>query len=116
MPDLWTERYKLTHRIEGLVNGLESEIAEALDGALDKVSGKIISLEVKAEKTKSLLAKRKYLDQQKGQIEKVLHEIYQDIGSGIREQAQDLAAATPKLFDKMLKASGITVKLGLSLR
>ena len=49
MPDLWTERYKLIHRIEGLVNGMETEIAANLDDALDKVSGKIILLESKAQ-------------------------------------------------------------------
>jgi SPP1 gp7 family putative phage head morphogenesis protein len=113
MPDLWTEKYKLTHRIEGVVNGLEAEIAEALEGSLSKVSGKIIELELKAEKAKSLLRKKKYLDRQKQQIEKVLHETYKDIGSAIEGKAQDLASATPKILDKTLKASGITVKLGM---
>ena len=80
MSDLWTEKYKHIHRLEGLVNGLSDEIAASLEGALEKVSGKIISLEQKAEQTKSLLTRKKYLDLQKVEIQKVLKETYADIG------------------------------------
>ena len=65
MPDdLWTSKYKFQHRMQGLVNGLSDDIAEALESALEKVSGRIIALEAQAEQTKSLVRKKKYLDQQ----------------------------------------------------
>ena len=64
MPDLWTEKYKFQHRLTGLVQGIGEEIAGALENALSKVTGKIVLLESKAEQTKSLVRKKKYLDQQ----------------------------------------------------
>ena len=54
MPDLWTEKYKFQHRLEGVVNGIDQEIAEILEGAFETVSGRIASLASKADQTKSL--------------------------------------------------------------
>jgi len=113
MPDLWTLKYQHTHRLEGLSQGLGEEIAEILDSALEKVSGKIIVLEQKAEKTKSLLTRKKYLDQQKAEIQKVLKGTYEDIGQTVKAQALDLAQATPSMIDKLVHNAGITIKLGV---
>jgi SPP1 gp7 family putative phage head morphogenesis protein len=113
MADLWTERYKFTHRLEGLSQGLGVEIAASLENALEKVSGKIIVLDLKADKAKTFLLKKKYLDQQKVQIKKVLKEVYAEIGETIKTQSLELAAATPKITNKIIATSGITIKLGV---
>ncbi len=113
MSDLWTEKYKFQHRIQGLVNGLSADIAETLEGALENVSGRIIVLESKSEQTKSLVHKRKYLDQQKAEIEKVSRSVYQDIGEDIKSKSIELAQATPEIIDSMIKAPGISIKLGV---
>jgi len=113
MSDLLSEKYKHQHRIQGLLNSLSDEIAESLDGALEKVTGKIILLENKAEQTKSLLNKKKYLNLQKVEIEKMLAETYQDIGQTIKGTTVDLAAATPGIIDGMVKDSGITIQMGV---
>ena len=80
---------------------------------MEKVSGKIIALEQKVNKTKSLAFKKKYLDLQKIEIEKVLKEVYQDIGSSIKATAMDLAAATPAIVNKMIQKAGITIMLAV---
>jgi len=113
MAALWIEKYKHTHRLEGLSAGMGEVIAEKLEGALEKVSGKIIVLENKAEQTKGLRTKKKYLDLQKVEIQKVLSEVYEDIGETVKAQALDLAAATPKIIDKIIKKAGIKITLGV---
>jgi SPP1 gp7 family putative phage head morphogenesis protein len=113
MSDLWTEKFKHVHRILGLSQGMGEEIAAALEGALEKLSGKIIALDQKAEKTNSLLTKKKYLDLQKVEIHKVLRETYADIGETVKAQTIELAQATPGIIDKVIKSAGITVKMGV---
>ena len=84
MPDLWTERYKFQHRLQGIVNSVGNDIAKILEGALETVTGKIIILESKADETESLVRKKKYLSTQKSEIEKVLNGVYDDIGKEIK--------------------------------
>lgn len=105
MPDLWTEKYKFMHRLQGVVNGLGEDIKEILEGALENVTGKIVLLESKAEQTKSVIRKKKYLNQQRSEIEKVLNEIYSDIGKEISDKAVETAQATPEIVNSMLLKS-----------
>ena len=113
MPDLWTEKYKFQHRIQGLINGLSEEMAKSLEKALEKVSGKIIALEQKVNRTGSLTFRKKYLTLQKAEIEKVLKSVYADIGSSIKTTSMNLAGATPEIIDKMIKGAGITIKMAV---
>ena len=102
MPNLYDENIKLSHRIEGILNSMGDEIAETLEGALDRIIGKIILLEEKSEQTKSLIRKKKYLEKQKAEIEKVLNEVYQDIGQGIKTKAVEVGQAAPEILDSIL--------------
>ena len=36
MADLWTAKYRFQHRLVGVVNGIDAEIAKTLEGALEK--------------------------------------------------------------------------------
>jgi SPP1 gp7 family putative phage head morphogenesis protein len=104
MPDLWTQKYRFQHRLIGVINGIDEEIAKILEGALEKVTAKIASLAIKAEETESLTRKRKYLEKQRLEIQKVLNEIYQDkIGGAIETKATELAQATPGIMSDMVK-------------
>lgn len=113
MTDYFTERYKLTHRLQGVANGLSEEIAETLAGALETVTGRIIALEAKADGSKSYAFKKKYLDQQKAEIEKVLNQVYQDIGKGITDKAVEVAQAMPEMTSAILERVGINIELGV---
>lgn len=116
MLDYNTERYKLTHRLQGIVNALGDEITGTLEGCLEKVSGKILILATKAEETESVLRKRKYLEKQKLEIEKVLDEIYSDIGKGITDKTVEVAQATPKIISNITEKSfppKVTIGLGI---
>ena len=114
MTDFWTEKYKFQHRLQGMVNATGEEIAEILEGALEKVTGKIISLEAKAaDSEKSYAWKKKYFDRQKSEIEKVLTEVYADIGEGIKAKAIETGIAMPGMTDAMLKKAGISIELGI---
>ena len=97
MTDFFKERIKLFHRLQGLINALGDDIREILESALETVSGKIIVLEAKADKTASLVYKKKYLEKQKAEIEKVLNEIYEDIGKTIREKSIETGQASPEI-------------------
>ena len=103
MPDLWTEKYKFQHRLIGVINGIDEEIKEILSGALEKVTGKIANLALKAEETESLLRKKRYLEKQRSEIKKVLDQIYQDIGKEIEGKTVELGQATPKIMADMVK-------------
>jgi SPP1 gp7 family putative phage head morphogenesis protein len=113
MSDFWIEKYKFLHRLQGMVNATGEEIAKSLEGALEKVIGKTIALEAKADNSKTYSRKRKYLDQQRDEVEKVLNQVYADIGQGINSKAVEVAQAMPGMVDAMLKNGGITVELGI---
>ena len=103
MPDLWTQKYRFQHRLIGVVNGIDEEIAKTLEGALEKVSGKIANLASKADQTESLTRKRKYLERQRSEIQKVLNEIYVDIGKTIEGKTVELGQAVPEIMAGMVK-------------
>lgn len=102
MAELFNEKMKLSHRLQGVVNALGDEITDVLKEAADIVSGKILVLEAKAEETESLVRRKKYLEQQKAEIEKVLDEVYQDIGDTIKDKAIETGQAAPEIADAML--------------
>jgi SPP1 gp7 family putative phage head morphogenesis protein len=101
MSDYFTEKFKLSHRLQGVANGLGEQIAESLEGSLDIVIGKIIKRASQAEQTESVIRKKKYLEKQKAEIEKVLHEVYQDIGKTIKATAIEVALETPDILNSI---------------
>ena len=103
MPDLWTAKYRFQHRLIGVVNGIDQEIKAVLEGALEKVTGKIAKLASQANQTESLVRKKRYLEKQRSEIEKVLSEIYADIGQEIQTKSFELAQATPEIMASMVK-------------
>lgn len=103
MAYFFDERLKLSHRLQGIVNAMEDEIKETLEGALEKVEGKIAALALKTEETESLVRRRKYAAKQREEIEKVLKEIYDGIGEGIKEKTAETAEAAPKITDAMVR-------------
>jgi len=103
MPNLYDENIKLSHRLEGLINSLGAEISETLTGALDRVAGKILLLESKAEQTKSLIRKQRWLAQQKSELERILDSVYSDIGKTIKGKSIETATAAPEIADAIIK-------------
>ena len=87
MSDFFTEHLKFDHRIEGLVNAFGDELTHALEDALERVEGKIAVLMAKSQKTPSLARRKKYLQQQRAEIEKVIAEVYADLGQEIRSSS-----------------------------
>jgi len=110
MTDYLTEKFKLSHRLQGVANGLGEQISENLEGSLDIIIGKIIKLTSQAEQTESVIRKKKYLEKQKAEIEKVLHEVYQDIGKTIKATAIEVALETPEIVNTIAKR---TLKISL---
>lgn len=102
MPNLFDEQMKLSHRLEGLINSIGAEISETLEGALDRVIGRIVLLEEKSEQTQSLVRKKKWLTQQKAEIEKILDSVYADIGKTIKGKAIETAQASPEIAHTIL--------------
>lgn len=105
MKNYFDERYKFTHRLEGLVNAMGDDIAQTLEGALDNIGGKLMRLTATAEKTVSLEKKRQLLIKRKAEIEKVLAEIYRDMGQDIKAKAIETAMATPEIVSGIIEKS-----------
>ena len=111
MPNYFDDRYQLTHRIQGLAQGMEVDIARTLENALERVSGKLAALEAKAEKTTSFTRKRQYLERQRAAVEKVLNEVYSDIAKQIKDQSIKLALEAPAMQTAMLERVGINFEI-----
>ena len=109
MPSYFDERYQLTHRLQGLAQGMEVDIARSLENALERVSGKLAALEAKAGKTSSFIRKKQYLDRQREAITKVLGDVYQDISKQIQDQSVKLALEAPAMHQAMLKRFDIDI-------
>jgi SPP1 gp7 family putative phage head morphogenesis protein len=60
-------------------------------------------LEAKAEQTESLIRRKKYLEKQKAEIEKVLSSVYADIDKTIKDKSIETAQASPEIADAILK-------------
>lgn len=103
MPDLLTENMKLSHRLQGIVNAIGDDIAEVLNEASDRIAGKVLLLEAKAEQTPSLIRRKKWLKQQKAEVDKILSSIYADIGKTIKDKSLEVGQAGPEIVDKILK-------------
>jgi len=105
MKNYFNERYKFTHRLEGLVNAYGEDIAQTLEGALETITGKLIRLTATAEKTVSLEKKRQLLLKRKAEIEKTLAEIYQEIGQDMKAKAVETAMATPEIISAIIDST-----------
>ncbi|MFX0090789.1 MAG: minor capsid protein [Candidatus Hodarchaeota archaeon] len=112
MTDYLDEKFKLSHRLQGLANGLGEQIAESLGGSLDLVVGKILRLLEEAEQTESIIRKKKYLEKQKAEIEHVLSEVYAEIGKIIKTTAIEVGLETPGLLNTISKR---TLKIQLAV-
>jgi len=103
MPNLFNEYQKLSHRLEGIINAIGVDIAKVLEESLDRITGQVLVLEAKAEKTKSLIRKKKYLLKQQKEIQKVLDSVYADIGKTIKNKSIEVAQASPAIANDILK-------------
>lgn len=116
MTSYFNDRYKLTHRLQGLANGLGDEIASTLENSLEKTSAKIMNLAAKADETPNFSRRLQYLMKQRTEIEKVLSEVYDEIGRTIEERAIETAQAAPKIVGGVIQKSlppGVEIILGL---
>ncbi|MBM4300783.1 MAG: hypothetical protein FJ121_04520 [Deltaproteobacteria bacterium] len=105
MNNYFDERYKFTHRLEGLVNAYGDDIAQTLEGALETITGKLMRLTAAAESTPSLERKKALLLKRKAEIEKTLAEIYQGIGQDMKAKAVETAMATPEIINGIIEGS-----------
>jgi SPP1 gp7 family putative phage head morphogenesis protein len=105
MKNYFDERYKFTHRLEGVVNAMGEDIAQTLEGALETITGKLMRLTATAEKTASLERKRQLLLKRKAEIENTLAGIYQDMGQDIKAKAIETALATPEIINGIIEGS-----------
>jgi hypothetical protein len=105
MKNYFNERYKFTHRLEGLVNAYGEDIAQTLEGALETITGKLMSLTAAAESTPSLEKKRQFLLKRKAEIERTMAEIYRDMGQDIKGKAVETAMATPEIVNGIIEGS-----------
>ena len=105
MKNYFDERYKFTHRLEGLVNAYGEDIAQTLEGALDTIGGKLMRLTAAAEKTASMERKRQLLIKRKTEVESTLAEIYQDMGQDMKAKAVETALATPEILNGIIEGS-----------
>lgn len=114
MPSYFDEKQKLSHRLTGLSQGTGEEIKKILEEAHEKVSGKILVLLEKAEQTESLVKRRKYLEKQRVEIEKIISEIYSDIGKEIKDKSIEICLEGASIADTILKKTvpkEISIKL-----
>jgi SPP1 gp7 family putative phage head morphogenesis protein len=105
MENYFNERYKFTHRLEGLVNAYGEDIAQTLAGALDTIYGKLMRLTAAAESTPSLERKREFLFKRKAEVETTLAELYRDMGEDLKAKAIETAMATPEIINGIMEAS-----------
>ncbi len=105
MKNYFNERYKLTHRLEGVVNAYGEDIAQTLAGALETVTGKLMRLTAEAESTPSLVRKREFLLKRKAEIETTLAEIYRNIGEDMKARAVETAMVTPEIINGIMEGS-----------
>jgi SPP1 gp7 family putative phage head morphogenesis protein len=116
MTDIFSEQTKLTHRVEGLVNQFKDELTATLEGALEEVEARLLLLSAKAEETPSHLRRKAYLEKQREELQKVLNEIYKDIGEGIKTRVVQLAQAMPGIIHKIVVESlPVSFTMGMSV-
>lgn len=114
MPSCFDEKQKLSHRLTGLSQGTGEKIAAILETAHERVSGKILKLLEKAEETESLIKRKQFLEKQRAEIEKVIAEIYADIGKEIKDKSVEIGLEGASIADTILKKSvskEISIKL-----
>jgi SPP1 gp7 family putative phage head morphogenesis protein len=114
MKDLYIEKFKLQHRLQGIANSLEADLIEHLEAAKEQVSGKIVTLAAKAEESGSALRRMKWLQAQQAEIEKVLSKTYKRIGKDVEEKFLEVGVESGKVYNLMLKGTQLaTLKLGI---
>jgi len=115
MPDYFNEKMKLSHRLTGMSQATGDDIKEILEQAHERVSGKILKLLEQAEQTKSLVRRKKWLEQQRQQIEKIMSEVYQEIGGTIKNKTIEIGMEAPIIADKILKKGFPELSINLSV-
>jgi SPP1 gp7 family putative phage head morphogenesis protein len=105
MKNYFDERYKFTHRLEGVVNAFGEDIAQTLAGALETITGKLMRLTAAAESTPSLVRKREFLLKRKAEIGTTLAEIYQGIGQDMQARSVETALATPEILNGIIEST-----------
>ncbi len=96
-----------------MVNGLEAEMIPIFEIALEKTTAKLVTLAAKADRSRTYRHKKKYLDQQREQISKVLRKAYEETGDLIKAEALDLAQEVPGMTAAMIERAGIGIQLGM---
>jgi hypothetical protein len=114
MPDYFNEKQKLSHRLVGLSRSTGEDILENLEQAHERVSGKILKLLDKAEQTESLIRRKQWLEKQRAEIEKIMTEVYQEIGETIKDKSVEIGLEGSSIANTILKKSvpkEISIKL-----
>ncbi|WP_045222143.1 phage minor head protein [Desulfonatronum thioautotrophicum] len=97
---------KYHHRVEQRANQLAMDMVEALEGAQTSILGKLARLQDRILKKPFLedaaVRRKALLEAQKGEIERILSEVYSEIGDSIKDAAQDVFAATTTATAKHL--------------
>ena len=84
--------------------------------ASDRIAGRVVLLEAKAEQTASLVKRKKWLTQQQEQISHVLSEVYADIGTKIKDKSVEVGQAGAEIADDIIKKvvpARLSVEMGV---
>jgi SPP1 gp7 family putative phage head morphogenesis protein len=110
---LWISRLQFQYRLDGMVNGLEAEMIPIFEIGLERISGKLVALEARSDRARNYQYKRKYLDAQKSELQKILRQVYSETGDSIKARAIELAMQMPAMTSAMVEKAGITIQLGM---
>lgn len=110
---LWIQRLQFQYRLEGMVNGIDADLIPIFEIGLERISGKLVALESKADRSRTYQYKKKYLDAQKAELQKILKDVYTETGDLIKANAIELAMEMPAITAAMVERAGITIHLGM---
>jgi len=113
MPDFWLERYKITHRVEGLGNGLLKEMAKTLEESIPKINAKITAIEMSKKKLTTIAREKLYQEQLKAEINKVLKKTYEELGDTVKAQSIELAREAPDITNTIMNKSLGKINFGV---
>jgi SPP1 gp7 family putative phage head morphogenesis protein len=106
---IFDDSLKFHHRIEQRSNQLAEDMVKVLEAAQASILGKLARLESRILKKPFMedaaVRRKALLQAQKAEIERILSEVYTEVGKSIKDAAEDVFAATGASTANALSAS-----------